>query len=237
MRTKPVRFLCLLLVLLLLLSAPLTLWAGDTSPLPSGFVYVEQVIPDIKLDIRYATSHNFLGTPVDGYVQPKCILTTQAAQTLKLVQDDLRPFGLGLKVFDGYRPQRAVDHFVRWAKDLNDTRMKSEFYPNVNKENLFKDGYIASKSGHSRGSTVDLTITSLAAKPNDPGLDMGSNFDFFGPPSWPLNQDVPTEARAHRMLLQTLMTKHGFKPYDQEWWHFTLKNEPFPKMYFDFPVQ
>jgi len=142
--------------------------------LPEGFVYVDEVIPDIKVTLPYYDGHNFVGERIDGYLQPRCILTVQAAQALKGVQDELRRFGLSLKIFDCYRPQQAVDHFVRWAKDLQDTRMKAEFYPDVKKENLFKDGYIATKSGHSRGSTVDLTITAADAAPDAPGLNMAT---------------------------------------------------------------
>jgi len=209
----------------------------QASPLPQGFVYVDQVIPGIKIDLRYYTDRNFVGERIDGYLQPGCILSEQAAQALKAVQDELQAFGLGLKIFDAYRPQRAVDHFVRWAEDLLDTRMKAEFYPDVKKEDLFKEQYIAARSSHSRGSTVDLTITSLDAASSDPGLDMGSGFDLFGPKSWPTSLAVSPAARSHRMLLQVLMIKHGFDSYPQEWWHFTLKGEPFPDTYFDFPIQ
>lgn len=224
-------------IVLICLSGPLTLTAAQTSTLPKGFVYVDQVVPGIKIDLRYAAGHNFVGVPIDGYLQPRCILTDKAAQALKAVEDELQLFGLSLKIFDGYRPQRAVDHFVRWAEDVHDTRMKAEFYPDVKKESLFREEYIAAKSSHSRGSTVDLTLTPRAAGPADPGLDMGSGFDLFDPKSWPTSLDVPPEARAHRMLLQLVMKKHGFEPYPKEWWHFTLKNEPFPHTYFDFPVQ
>ncbi|MDD2468897.1 MAG: M15 family metallopeptidase [Desulfobulbus sp.] len=226
-----------LFVMLGCLSVLLTLGAAQSSTLPEGFVYADQVIPDIKIDLRYTTKHNFVGTPIDGYLHSRFILTDKAAHALKEVQDELRPFGLSLKVFDGYRPQRAVDHFVRWAKDVNDTRMKREFYPDVKKENLFKEDYIAAKSSHSRGSTVDLTLTSSTATPSGPDLDMGSEFDLFAPKSWPTSLKISTEARAHRMLLQLLMRKHGFEPYPKEWWHFTFKGEPFPDTYFDFPVQ
>ncbi len=234
MKKKFALFVCIMLACLV---GTATVAAGQTPALPQGFVYLDQVIPGIKIELRYATKHNFVGAQVDGYLQPRCILSEKAAQALKAVQDELQPFGLSLKVFDGYRPQRAVDHFVRWAKDVGDTRMQAEFYPEVKKENLFREDYIAARSSHSRGSTVDLTLTSRAAKSTDPGLDMGSGFDFFSPKSWPTSLDVSAEARAHRMLLQVLMEKHGFVPYPKEWWHFTFKNEPFPDTYFDFPVQ
>jgi D-alanyl-D-alanine dipeptidase len=205
-------------------------------PLPKGFVYLDETVPDILTDMRYATTHNFVGDRIDGYLQPRPILTRQAAVALQKAQEELRPFGLGLKLFDAYRPQRAVDHFVRWAKDVTDIRMKAEFYPGVQKENLFRDDYIAAKSGHSRGSTVDVTIVPLGdASARE--LDMGTGFDFFGPESWPERRDISPDQRAHRMLLQILMKKCGFTPYPKEWWHFTLKNEPFPDTYFDFPVR
>lgn len=205
-------------------------------PLPKGFVYVDEVIPDLLVDLRYATSRNFVGERIDGYQARRPILTREAALALAKVQEDLRRFGLGLKLFDAYRPQRAVDHFVRWAGDLKDTRMKGEYYPGVRKEELFREDYIAYKSGHSRGSTVDLTIAPLGG-PVARELDMGSGFDFFGPESWPEHRAISPEQRAHRMLLQTVMKKHGFRPYPKEWWHFTLENEPYPDRYFDFPVR
>lgn len=206
----------------------------SATELPSGFVYLDDAIPDIAVELRYITKDNFLGTPVDGYEAPRCILSAKACQALKQVQEDLSVFGLGLKIFDAYRPQRAVDHFVRWARDIDDTKMKAEYYPDVAKKDLFREGYIAAKSSHTRGSTVDLTIISL-----DSGheVDMGSGFDFFGPISWPDHSRITPSQRAHRMLLQTLMHQNGFSHYDREWWHFTFKKEPFPDTYFDFPVR
>ena len=149
--------------------------------LPEGFVYVDEIITEIKIELRYYTSHNFVGERIDGYLKARCILTEEAANALKKVQEELKPFGLGLKIFDAYRPQQAVDHFVRWAENLTDTRMKEEFYPNVEKKNLFEDDYIDARSSHSRGSTVDVTIVSLRSDAPDKGLDMGSSFDFFRP--------------------------------------------------------
>jgi D-alanyl-D-alanine dipeptidase len=208
--------------------------ADNLASLPVGFIDVDQIIPNIKIELRYYTAHNFIGERIEGYLKPKCILTKEAANTLKKVQTELELFGLGLKIFDAYRPQRAVDHFVQWAKDLTDIEMKAEFYPNVKKENLFKEDYIADRSSHSRGSTVDLTIISLQTNEE---LDMGSGYDFFSPESWPNFEGINLTQRSNRMLLQTLMIKHGFKPYPKEWWHFTLKNEPFPNTYFNFPIQ
>lgn len=208
--------------------------SAQQTPLPEGFVYLEQMVPDIIQEPRYFSDRNFVGQRVDGYLAPRCIISQKGAEALKKVQEELKPFGLGLKVYDAYRPQRAVNHFIRWAKDLGDTKTKKMYYPDVAKENLFRDGYIAGKSSHSRGSTVDLTIITLADKSE---LDMGSPFDWFGPESWPDNPSASPSQRAHRLLLRTLMQKYGFSPYPQEWWHFTLKNEPFPETYFDFPVR
>jgi zinc D-Ala-D-Ala dipeptidase len=222
------------LVCFLLLSLDLSV---NAHTLPESFVYVENVIPDISLDLRYCTDHNFVGRRVDGYEQARCILTTEAAHALRSVQEELRRFGLGLKIYDAYRPQRAVDHFVRWGKDLSDTKTKRDFYPNVKKEDLFKEGYIAEKSSHSRGSTVDLNIVSMAQGALGEDLDMGTGFDFFGPESWPDSLSMSPSQRAHRLLLRVLMEKHGFESYAKEWWHFTLREEPFPNTYFDFPVQ
>ena len=225
------------LPVLLLSFFPIGSW-GESTPkrLPEGFVYCEEVVPGIRSEIRYATAHNFVGEPIDGYRQPRCILTRSAALALGKAEAELRSFGLGLKVFDGYRPQRAVDHFVRWAKN-GDTRMKAEFYPAVQKSNLFKEDYIAARSGHSRGSTLDLTVVSSGGAQAGMELDMGTGFDFFGPQSWPEDGSMTTQQRANRMLLQMIMKKSGFRPYAKEWWHFTLEQEPFPGTYFDFPVE
>ncbi|MCC7220411.1 MAG: M15 family metallopeptidase [Candidatus Contendobacter sp.] len=214
---------------------------GVTDPapsvLPNGFVNVQQVIPTLQLDLRYYSTHNFVGERIDGYQAQRAFLTRPAAEALGRVQQTLAPFGLGLKLFDAYRPQRAVAYFVRWAQDVNDTRRKAEFYPNVAKRDLFKEGYIAEKSSHSRGSTVDVTLIPLHATDPATELDMGTPFDWFGPESWPNSPAVTPTQRAHRLLLRLVMEQQGFQPYAQEWWHFTLANEPFPETYFDFPVQ
>jgi len=228
---------CLLLFLLISLPVHVSFGEPQKEELPEGFVYVDTVIPHIIIELRYYTEHNFVGERIDGYLKSRCILTKEAANALLQVQEELKPFGLGLKVFDAYRPQQSVDHFVRWAKNLEDTRTKAEFYPNINKNSLIKDGYIAARSSHSRGSTVDLTIVSLDSETLGKELDMGTGFDFFGPASWPDFPGLPPTQLAHRMLLQVLMKKQGFTPYPEEWWHFTLRNEPFPETYFNFPIQ
>ncbi len=233
MRPRGILHQSLALILLLGFLSSMA-WAVQ---LPEGFVYLEEVIPDSRVELRYYSTDNFIGERIDGYVEPRCILTKRAAEALKGVQEDLKPFGLGLKIYDAYRPQRAVSHFVRWAKDLQDTRMKSRYYPDVEKRDLFSQGYIAEKSSHSRGSTVDLTVLSVDSEGIARDLDMGTGFDLFSPKSWPDNISMSPPERAHRLLLQTLMKKHGFNPYPQEWWHFTLRSEPFPETYFDFPVR
>lgn len=210
------------------------IWFFGFSQLPEGFVYVHQIIPDLDVELRYNTSNNFIGIPVSGYQSNKLILTIEAAKALKLVHEALQQQNLCLKVFDGYRPQQAVNHFVAWAKNLNDTINKHVFYPNVEKKSLFNEGYIASKSGHSRGSTVDVTlIDGNTGKP----IDMGSAYDFFGEASSVNYQHISAIQKANRQLLQTMMLKYGFRNYSKEWWHFTLKNEPFPNTYFDFAVE
>lgn len=205
--------------------------------LPADFVYLSDVAPSIVLDIRYARTDNFVGRPIDGYVRPTAVTTLATAEALKKVQADLQRFGLGLKVFDAYRPQKAVDHFVRWAEDERDVRMQSKYYPRVAKRDLFREEYIAAQSGHSRGSTVDVTLVYREAGGFSIELDMGSSFDFFDPRSWPDYPDLTGWQRANRMLLQTVMEKHGFKPYPKEWWHFTLNHEPHPETYFNFDVE
>ncbi len=211
----------------------LLLLSSKAQALPKGFVHIENEIPTIELDLRYYGSDNFVGQPIDGYLAPTAILSVEAVNALAKVQKELKTFGLGLKVFDAYRPQKAVDHFVRWGKALADVKMKNEYYPTVEKRNLFKEGYIAKHSGHSRGSTVDLTLIDLKSRAE---LDMGSAFDFFGKRSWVKYADISAPQRANRMLLHNIMLKHTFKSYPQEWWHFTLKNEPY-KRYFNFDVK
>lgn len=202
--------------------------------LPEGFVLVGKAIPDALLDIRYYTTYNFVGARIDGYEAPVAVLTREAADALKLVSDDMKQQGLRLVIYDAYRPQRAVDHFARWAEDIADTRMKAVFYPDVDKADLFEKGFIARRSGHSRGSTVDLT---LLDEKSGTLLDMGGPFDFFGELSHPDYAGVTPAQRQNRMLLQSAMMKRGFKPLSTEWWHFTLVDEPYPKTFFDFLVR
>jgi D-alanyl-D-alanine dipeptidase len=202
--------------------------------LPKGFVYVTDYIPEIALELRYFSTNNFVGTHIDGYEAEKCILSLPATLALQKVQITLQKKNLGLKIFDAYRPQRAVDHFRRWARNLNDTLMKQQFYPDVAKKDLFRLEYIATKSRHSSGSTVDVTIIDLETKQE---LDMGSSYDFFGEISWVSYQDLSKKQLKNRKLLQDAMLQHGFRNYPQEWWHFTLRGEPFKDQYFDFPVR
>ena len=226
-----------------------------TDSAPDGFVRVAEAVPDAILEIRYYSTYNFVGDRIDGYERPTALLTVEAAKALKAVSDDVKKQGYRLKIFDAYRPQRAVAHFMRWAKDVDDTRMKPYFYPNLDKSVLFAQGYIAEKSGHSRGSTVDLTLFDMALEKE---VDMGGTFDWFGEeshPDWcgdpaarlytgeyagdakPKDGKINEAQFRNRMLLREAMMRHGFKPLDEEWWHFTLADEPWPDTYFDYPVK
>ncbi|HEY1374085.1 MAG TPA: M15 family metallopeptidase [Candidatus Binatia bacterium] len=199
-----------------------------------GFVNVKEFIPSVQLDMRYYRTDNFVGSRIDGYDAPKCFLTREAASALKNVQAELARKGQSLKVFDCYRPTQAVDHFMRWAKDLSDQKMKSKYYPSTDKENLFRDGYLAAKSGHSRGSTLDLTIIDSESQQ---ALDMGTDFDFFDELSHTVNNRIMKSQQDNRIALKFVMERNGFKNLEEEWWHFTLKNEPYPDTYFDFKVK
>ncbi len=227
-------YLLLLTSVLLILPA----WAQDApselAARPDSFVSLESHIPGLHVELRYFTSHNFVGRPIEGYHANRAYATRQTAQALQAVQATLASQGLGLKVFDAYRPQRAVDHFVRWAADGSDVDMKAEYYPSLEKDQLFPQGYIAERSGHSRGSTVDVTLVRLA---DHQELDMGSPYDFFDPVSWPSDTSITEQQRANRIILRDAMLAHGFRPLDTEWWHFTLENEPYTDVYFDFPVE
>lgn len=206
------------------------------------FVVISDIIPDILLEIRYYSTFNFIGDRIPGYEEPVALLTRPAADSLKAVSDELRQQGYILKIYDAYRPQCAVDYFMKWAKDLSDTRMKNYFYPEIEKSQILPQGYVASHSGHTRGSTVDLTLFDLNTQRD---VDMGCTFDYFGKASHPGLQpgeqagsypSINKTQYNNRMILRKAMMRHGFRPYENEWWHFTLRNEPFPKTYFNFPV-
>ncbi len=202
--------------------------------LPEGFVYIDEVIPDIVYEIRYAGDHNFVGKPIDGYEKEQAILSAPAAKALAEVQRELIQNDFMLKIYDAYRPQRAVNHFMEWARNSEDTLMKQEFYPDVEKKDLFELGYIATRSGHSRGSTVDLTLINVSDCKN---VDMGGTYDFFGEVSHLNTTQISEQERANREILKKTMRKHGFRSYSEEWWHYTYNMEPYPNTYFDFPVK
>lgn len=249
-----------LIVLLICITScfPQSVHVSGSDKMPGDFVDIQKIIPDVIMDIRYYGPHNFLGEKVDGYLAPKCYLTREAGEALAKVQKDLLPYSLTLKIYDCYRPQRAVNHFVRWAKEIENTKTMKEFYPTIDKRNLFKDGYIDSKSGHSRGSTVDLTIVPLPVPKQqdyipcqklsecylpakqrfgDNSLDMGTGFDCFHELSNTENTNIGHQQKINRLLLKSLMEKHGFKNYDKEWWHYTLKNEPYADIYFNVVIE
>ncbi len=212
----------------------------------SDFVNITDVVPDAILEIRYFCTYNFVGERIDGYLQPTALITRRAADSLKVISDELIKQGYRIKIFDAYRPQMAVDHFVRWAADVPDVRMKEYFYPDVDKSRLFELEYIMAKSGHTRGSTIDLTLFDMKSERE---VDMGGTFDWFGEESHPDfggdpdtgtykgGKNITREQFENRMILRRAMLRHGFKPIDSEWWHFTLKNEPYPDTYFNFPVK
>ncbi len=214
----------------------------------SQFVNITDVVPDVILEIRYFSSYNFVGARIDGYEEPTALMTRIAADSLRAVSDDLKSLGYRLKIYDAYRPQRAVDHFMRWALVEDDTVTKAYFYPNLTKKQVFDGEYVATKSGHSRGSTVDLTLLDMNTGKE---LDMGGTFDWFGPESHPdfgggdpetldfqpVEGGLTAEQFYNRMVLRQAMLRHGFLPLENEWWHFRLNNEPFPDTYFNFPVK
>ena len=223
--------------------------AGDSS----GFVMLTDAVPDAILEIRYYGTYNFVGERIDGYQEPTALLTKEAAAALRAVSDDVKSMGYRLKIYDAYRPQEGVDHFVRWAADVPDTLMNDYFYPDLDKSVLFEQEYIMEKSGHTRGSTVDLTLFDMSTEKE---VDMGGTFDWFGPESHPdfcgdpetgeytgdnskspAGRSITPEQFANRMILRRAMLRHGVKPLDSEWWHFTLRDEPYPDTYFTFPVR
>lgn len=201
--------------------------------LPEGFVWIRDIIPDILEDIRYAGFHNFMGRPAKGYLAPHAVLSIPAAQSLKRAADAFALQHMRLLIYDAYRPQRAVDDFYRWSQNPNDILTKAEFYPTLEKPELFQRGYISLKSSHSRGSTVDLTLTDAAGTP----LNMGGDFDWFLPISGHDYALLTPEQKEHRLLLKHGMEAAGFEPYSEEWWHYRLKNEPYPQTYFDFEIE
>lgn len=237
------------IILLAFLSTP-----AMAANLPDGFVYLSDVAPDIRQDMRYAGEHNFVGRPIDGYEAPQCVLTTEAGEALRAASEELAADNLALRVYDCYRPARAVADFAEWARQVDDVAMQGEFYPRIDKSRLFELGYIAERSGHSRGSTVDLTIEpvdapiaawtpeddlvdcALPERFADNLLDYGTGYDCFDTHSHHGAEGITAEAEANRERLRDLMDRHGFALYQEEWWHYTLRNEPFPDTYFDFVV-
>jgi len=247
----------LVLLMFLLLAAPASADVVKQAP-PGAFVSLHDVDPSIIVEMRYLTNHNFMGRRVPGYRENVCLLTKQTAEALVRVQKVVREDGYSLKVYDCYRPQRSVDSFVRWGKDLSDQRMKAEFYPRVRKARVFKEGYIATQSGHSRGSTVDLTLARLPAgkqeryhrgdrlrdcagprrkRFRDNTIDMGTGYDCFDVKSHPYSRAFRGKVRRNRLALRKPMIAAGFKGLETEWWHFTLRDEPYPETYFDFPME
>jgi D-alanyl-D-alanine dipeptidase len=246
-----------LALVLLALPAAAAAAAEPTAP-PGAFVSLHDVDPSVVIEMRYLTNHDFMGRRVPGYRENVCLLTRQAADAVKRAQAAVRAQGYTLKVYDCYRPQRSVDAFVKWGKDLSDQRMKREFYPRVAKKVVFKEGYIAAQSGHSRGSTLDLTLVKLPPRKQeryhrgdklrdcaapagrrfrDNTIDMGTGYDCFDPLAHPYNARIHGKQRANRLALREPMIAAGFKGLPTEWWHFTLKNEPYPDTFFDFPME
>lgn len=199
----------------------------------SGFCVLTDSIPDVILEIRYFSTYNFVGRRVDGYEEPIALITKQAASALHKVNDELKSKGYRLKIYDTYRPQRAVNHFMRWAQNFNDTVTKSIFYPDLTKKQIFDRGFVAKKSSHTRGSTVDLTLVEAQTGKE---VDMGGVFDYFGSSSHTNYDGITVKQHNNRMILQEAMKRNGFEPITGEWWHFTLANEPYPDTYFNFPV-
>lgn len=200
---------------------------------PSGFVLLSDCVPGIIQEIRYYSTYNFIGDRVDGYEEPVALLTQEAARALRSAANEVNARGYRLKIFDAYRPACAVRHFVLWGIEDLDLRMKPYFYPELEKQDLFRLGYIAKMSSHSRGSAVDLTLLDMSSGKE---LDMGSPFDLFSERSHPDSTDVTDEQHENRVMLQKVMTRNGFMPLDCEWWHFCLEDEPYPETYFEFPV-
>ena len=223
----------LILVMIILLSL-----ASEKGKLPenmdhSQFVIIKDIIPNIITEMRYYSSFNFVGSRIDGYEEPVALLTKQATEKLKKANECFNEKGYLIKIYDSYRPQRAVDHFVRWRDDLKDEKMKKYFYPDLTKKEVFEKGYVSTRSGHSRGSTLDIT---LIHKENGTDVDFGSCFDYFGDKAHYNYTEISPEQKKNRELLKKIMEENDFIALPEEWWHFTLKNEPYPNTYFNFPV-
>jgi len=201
---------------------------------PINFSYLSDIDKSIQVDLRYLGTNNFIGKPINGYHSNCVIMTKKTAIALRKIQHKIQKDNLSLKIFDAYRPQEAVNHFVAWSKITEDTLQKQEYYPKIPKKHLFKEGYIATKSGHSRGSTIDVTLVDTNTGKE---LDMGSNYDFFGEESNTYYKNITSAQKKNRLLLRKIMIDNGFKPYNKEWWHFTLLNEPFKNRYFNFSVE
>ncbi|MBQ7719096.1 MAG: M15 family metallopeptidase [Clostridia bacterium] len=210
-----------------------TEYRNDITMDPSGFVLLGEFVPHIVQEIRYYSTYNFIGDRIDGYEEPCALATVEAARALKSAAAELLVQGYRLKLFDAYRPARAVKHFVLWGIEDQDVRMKPYFYPDLEKQSLFAEGYIAKRSSHSRGSAVDVTLLDMKTGKE---VDMGSPFDLFSEISHPDCRDITGEQYENRMLLQKTMVRNGFRTLDCEWWHFSLEDEPYPDTYFDFPV-
>lgn len=221
-------------VMFFLIQAGCTSVFQSTHTMPEDFVYVNDIVPDVQLDIRYYSTNNFVGTRIEGYEAPVAILSKPAALALKKASDAFMSQGYCIRVFDAYRPQAAVNHFIRWAKNPADRQTKTAYYPHLDKPALFSKGYIATRSSHSRGSTVDLTLIECKTGKE---LDMGSSFDFFDPVSHLDTYKLTREQIANRETLVSIMKANGFKTFPWEWWHYTLENEPYPDRYFDFTVR
>lgn len=231
--TKTTRAARALLVCAALTGAGPLCAAPPAEAVDPGFVDLAALAPTVRMDIRYAGSDNFVGAAVDGYEVPRCLLSPPAAAALARLQTELQAFGMGLIVHDCFRPQRAVDHFVRWSRDASDQKTRARYYPNEDKATLFAKGYLDERSGHSRGSTVDLGLIDAAGR----AIDMGTGWDYLDPLSATEAGGVGEAARRNRLLLRALMEKHGFRNYPAEWWHYTLVDEPWPERYFDLPIR
>ncbi len=204
---------------------------------PSGFVDLKEYVPGLVVELRYATADNFVGQPIDGYEAPRALANAPTARALRSVQEELGRHGLGLKLFDAYRPQRAILHFIRWARDPAPSTTAATHHPGLRKPELFEQGYLNLQSSHARGSAVDVTLIRIHANTPAEELDLGTPFDFFGPAAAPDFADLTPEQRRNRDLLRQMMERHGFVGSEREWWHFSLRDEPDPETAYDFPIR